>query len=277
MANSQDITPDNGLPGFSVGKFKSYINRTGTLPVNRFYMELVMPPVLFNCPITIDGQQKTFDQAFSRDIAFRAESLKAPGVAINFTPVNRHGVGPLQKFPYNAQFTDMSVDFLADKQSFVWIFFYNWLNNIFHYSHDMENPLEDFTRFRANYMVDYATDVYLHVYDYDGVLSTTLHLLDAYPVSMNDVALAWDNNNRLMRITVTFAYRHWKMENVDLHDCSTRPISVPRLSIPKYAQTIQSAEPGFTLGTSTPEDPRALRPTTENAIMNGLVGTSGGG
>lgn len=279
MANSQDVgLEDNGLPGFHVDKFKAYMNKTGNLPVNRFYVELVMPPIMSSCPISVNGQQKTFSQAFGRDVAFRAESVRAPGVAINFTNVNRYGVGPMQKFPYNAQFTDLSMSFLADKESMIWIFFYNWLNNIFKYSSNDEGPMEDASRYRANYMVDYATEIYLHVYHYNGELSTTLKLIDAYPVSMNDVALSWDTNNQLMRITVTFTFRTWKMENVQLQDCFTTPVSVPRLSIPKYSQPITEVKPerpGFTLGVSTPDDPNALDPNLPNAYTNGLAGVGG--
>ena len=230
--------------GFNIQKFKGYIGKTGYLPVNRYLLELRVPPVMVGATIVDDDKETKFNQDFSRDLSFRAESIRAPGVAISFDSVNRYGVGPIQKMPFNAQFTDISVSFLADKDSLVWKFFYAWLNNIFQYSYS-EGPDEDFTRYRVNYMKDYATDIYIQVYDVDGEVSTNIQLIDAYPISMNDVNLAWDTNNQTMKITVTFTFRHWKLKDIKVPNRATPPTPVAPLFVPSKGTSVQSATRGI--------------------------------
>lgn len=227
--------------GFNIQEFKGYIGKTGYLPVNRYVVELRVPPIMSGATIVEEGKETKFNQDFARDLSFRAESIRAPGIAISFDSVNRYGVGPIQKFPFNAQFTDISVNFLADKDSLVWKFFYAWLNNIFQYSNE-DGPNQDYTRYRLNYMKDYATDIYIHVYDVDGAVSTNIQLIDAYPISMNDVNLAWDANNQTMKITVTFTFRHWKLKDVKVPNRATAPVPVAPLTITKKATTVQSVK-----------------------------------
>ena len=217
---------------FNLADFKGYLAKTGTLPTNRFAIEIPVPKVLFGAEVVVNNNRRPMP-GFTEDLQFRAESITAPGVTLDMTNVNRYGIGPIQKFPFNANFTPVSIAFLADKDSLVWIFFYNWLNNIFSYSHDDSNPSADFLRYRANYMVDYVVDPKILIYDYDAVLSTSIQLIDAYPISMNEVNLSWSDNNQLMRITVSFAYRHWRITNADMEDNSTKSPGVPGLKIPQ--------------------------------------------
>lgn len=226
---------------FNVSEYKSYLTKTGTLPTNRFYVEIPVPRVLFNSEVVVNNTRRSMP-AFGKDMSFRAESIRAPGVSLNISNVNRYGIGPIQKFPYNANFTDTSITFLADKESLVWIFFYNWLNNIFSYSHD-DSPSADYLRYRSNYMVDYAVDTKIHVYDYDGKLSTSVELIDSYPISMNDINLSWGDNNQLMKVTVTFAFRHWRITTSTMADNSTKAPGVPSLTIPYRQETLAGATP----------------------------------
>lgn len=226
---------------FNLADFKSYLSKTGTLPTNRFAVEIPVPKVLFGAEVVVNNWRRPMP-GFSEDLQFRAESITAPGVTLDMTNVNRYGIGPIQKFPFNANFTPVSITFLADKDSLVWIFFYNWLNNIFSYSYDDANPNADFLRYRANYMVDYVVDPKINVYDYDGVLSTTIQLIDAYPISMNEVNLSWSDNNQLMHITVSFAYRHWVITNAVMADNSTKSAGVPLLSIPQRSEILQTTK-----------------------------------
>ena len=265
---------------FNIKEFKAYLNNTGTLPTNRFFVEIPVPRVLLNSEVVVNNTRRPQVQ-FTQDLQFRAESVRTPGVTLLFDQVNRYGIGPTQKFPHNANFTDTSISFIADKDSLVWIFFYNWLNNIFSYTgYDyMSNDDASALRYRANYMSDYAVSVYIHVYDYDGKPSTNVELIDAYPVSINDVNLAWDTTNTLMRVTVTFAFRHWRLTNVNTSDASIKAPAPPNSNVPKQAQTVQS----ITLPTAFTAGPNQLgsfnnmntRDQKGVGIVMGIQGTAG--
>ena len=254
---------------FNLENFKSYLAKTGTLPTNRFAIEIPVPKVLFGAEVVVNNKKRPIP-GFTEDLQFRAESITAPGVTLDMTNVNRYGIGPIQKFPFNANFTPVSITFLADKDSLVWIFFYNWLNNIFSYSHDDANPSADFLRYRANYMVDYVVDPKIHIYDYDGVLSTSIQLIDAYPISMNEVNLSWSDNNQLMRITVSFAYRHWRIANADMADNSTKSPGVPGLSIPQRGRSLAE------IATDVKHSSNTFTNTLGEKVFTGGAGASDG-
>lgn len=227
---------------FDLEKFKSHLSKTGTLPTNKFEVDIPIPRVLYNTEVVVDNVRRP-QASFGETLSFRAESVRAPGVTLQTTAVNRYGYGPQQRFPYNANFTDSSMTFIADKQSLIWIFFYNWLNNVFAYTSPDSPNTESYLNYRSNYMYDYAVNTKINIYDNDGKPSTTVELIDSYPVSMNDIALSWGDNNQLKRITVTFAFRHWRLTNVITSDGSTKASGPDKLVIPPRGQTIQETTP----------------------------------
>ena len=101
-----------------------------------------------------------------------------------------------------------------------------------------------FRSYRANYKDDYATDIEIDVYSYDagsgsGVVSNRIKLIDAFPISMNDVNLDWSQNNSNLKITVTFTFSNWTMVNANRNNYTRE--SKPLTSfIPTRAQTVQS-------------------------------------
>lgn len=239
MAN----VPTMGEKGiFDIDTFKSHIAEWGTLPTSRYYMDIPLPNILRNCSSLMNDLQAE-NININDMLRFRAEHVRgAPGVTLNLTQVNRYGIGPLQKFPYNAQFNDMTITFLADKYSVVWGFFYNWLNSIFYYGHD-PNPEADGVRYRVSYMDDYVTTSQLNVYDYDGKPSTSIELIDFYPIAMADIDLAWGDVNQTKKINVTFTYRHWRMPFVEVCNDASRVTRPSVLNIPRNQRTIVSAKP----------------------------------
>lgn len=222
---------------FNVQTFKSHLEKTGTLPTNKFEVDIPVPRVLFNSEVIVDNYRRP-QPNFGEMLSFRAESVRVPGVTMQLTPVNRYGYGPIQRFPYNANFTDSAMTFIADKDSLIWIFFYNWLNNVFLYNSTDTLNTESYITYRSNYMIDYAVNTKINVYDNDGKPSTTVELIDSYPISLNDIALGWSDNNQLKRITVSFAFRHWRFTNVTTTDNSTKTSGPAQLVIPPKGQTV---------------------------------------
>ena len=147
---------------FDLETFKSHLSKTGTLPTNKFEVDIEIPRVLWNTEVLVNNLRRP-QVTFGETLSFRAESVRAPGVTLQTTAVNRYGYGPQQRFPYNANFTDSSMTFIADKQSLIWIFFYNWLNNVFAYT-SLDSPnTESYLNYRSNYMYDYAVKIKINI------------------------------------------------------------------------------------------------------------------
>ena len=115
---------------FSIKDFSTNISNKGVLHTNAFDVSFSIPTIL---------QNKSFNGTYLSDIpsliSFRAESARLPGVALAMADVNRYGIGVMEKMPYNAQFTDTSITFIADKQSSLYQVFYLWMNSIYGFTY----------------------------------------------------------------------------------------------------------------------------------------------
>jgi hypothetical protein len=235
---------------FDVGAFSSYISSTGTLPVNRFDVIIPPPRVLLTADLQKMGQPIDVNSITKNDLVLRAESVRVPGVAINVSQVNRYGIGPIQKFPNNGNFTDTSMTFLVDKDSVVWAFFYHWLNGVFAF--DEENPdntkEKDVNTYRTNYKEDYISNIDIDIYNFEGKsdgngkVSATIRLYDAFPTSMNDVTLDWGTTNSNLKLTVTFAFTDWVFVDTSRKTFPPRQAIAPIATVPPKAQTVQSVK-----------------------------------
>ena len=131
--------------------------------------------------------------------------------------VNRYGIGVMEKMPYNAQFTDTSITFIADKQSSLYQVFYLWMNSIYGFTYTGNSST--LPTFNTEYKDNYTVDITLNLYNGSTNNSTpiqTTRLLKAYPIYINEVNLDWAQQNQLFKFTVGFSFRNWTMDNVSL-------------------------------------------------------------
>ena len=188
--------------GFNVQDFVSNIQNNGVLQTNKFIVEIPMPGIFVSNPNTLEL------------IRFRANRARVPGVTLETTPVHRYGIGPTQKQPTNVNFTDDSITFLDDSLNTIWKFLYDWINGVFQFT-DPLTPSMLPAAYTLNYKMDdlgnsiYVVDILVHVFDNQGKNTTTTVLKQAYPISLNDVALSWGDNNTLLETTATFAFADW--------------------------------------------------------------------
>ena len=73
--------------------------------------------------------------------------------------------------------------------------------------------------FAVGYYHDYIGSVDIHTLDEQNNKRYGVQLVEAYPVSINEQALAYATNDTYQTLTVNFAYRYWK----NLTDEATLP------------------------------------------------------
>lgn len=228
---------------FDIKEFKAYLVETGTVPTNRYYVNIAVPRFIYNSQIIVNNTTRNLIN-ITKDLEFRAEKVTIPGTSINTVQVNRYGVGPQQRFGIGAVMNDITIDFLADREQLIWMFFYQWMNNVFAFNQIEPNDVdsqENYYSYRASYMDDYATTITAFIYNYDGGAqnSTTVEIYDAYPVDLQQIDLGWSDNNNLMKIRVKFSYRDWRIVNTSTTDGSSKaPEPIP-LSIPPRGNIVQ--------------------------------------
>jgi hypothetical protein len=196
---------------YNISEFKSNIGRYGIQPTNKFMTIMTAPLSINLSSFTVIAD--TFNTlSAERMIYLRSEQVKIPGVTIAGSDNKRYGVGVAQKMPHNVQFSDISMTFVADQEGIIYRYFYSWINQIVDFNGSVNYAG------RSSYMVgykdNYVTDIYIFVYDNYGNISKTITLYDAFPISMNEISLDWNQTNTVMKINVNFSYKEWSIDNV---------------------------------------------------------------
>jgi hypothetical protein len=201
---------------FNISSFSSNIGAYGVLPNSKFYV--MMPPsgvLMGTLQNTAELNGEGIDTAgLTRLMQFRAEQVRIPGLVLQTNDVRRYGLGVNEKMPHNAQFNDTSITFIADKNSSIYRYMYIWMTSIIDFAGtttNLRNPV-----FTAEYKDNYVTDIDIFVFDQEGFLSKQVTLYDAYPNALNDISLDWGNQNSLMKITVGFTFKNWKVDSANI-------------------------------------------------------------
>ena len=218
---------------FNVDAFKSEISTRGTLQTNKFEVEIPMPLKLVGLGF---GNSTSMLQV-------RAENVRLPGMSLDLTSVNRYGIGPKQRLPFNVNFTDNSITFIEDGQNTIWKYFYVWMNSIFDYSGLQQTRINTLPTYQVEYKKQYCTDIKVKVFDTVGTLITTLVMKEAYPTNLGDVGLSWADNNQLFRVNVGFTFREWYLDNFNLSGVNNmpQPVNLPSPQGPTVSNQVDLA------------------------------------
>ncbi|NBP03650.1 MAG: hypothetical protein EBU90_26855, partial [Proteobacteria bacterium] len=76
---------------------------------------------------------------------------------------------------------------------------------------DLINPKATFD---MNYKNDYVTPITVNQYNVKNQLTYSITLIDAFPVSVNQLDLDWSNENTHHKLAVTFAYHTWENNSI---------------------------------------------------------------
>ena len=237
--------------GFNISDFASSITQDGVIQTNKF--TAIIPNVPGLSP------------DISTLMAYRGEQCHIPGVTFDMQQINRYGVGPLQKFPTNVNFTENTLTFIDDSQNTIWKTFYNWMNYIFQYTgQSPSNNISD-ANYTVRYKSDYARNINIHLFNNSGENVTTIVLREAFPISINDINLSWADNNNLFRVIVTFAFTDWYEASAINYE--TAPLTIQSLLNPTRSSIVPAQQPQLVPAqnpsTPSPDDPSLYTPLTQ--------------
>lgn len=139
---------------------------------------------------------------FESDVKFRCISCSLPGRILNTT--DRMTYGPTRKIVTSTLFQDVTFSFIVSDDKNELNYFDKWHNYI------VDNSLFDFVQTHdVGYYDEYVGDIKITHFDKQNNLKYTISLIEAYPISVEEIPLSWDNNNEFIRVNVTVAYRNW--------------------------------------------------------------------
>lgn len=143
----------------------------------------------------------------AQQLVFRCETAELPSVSFG-TIDQKIGSNPVEKFPNQILYNDSTFTFIVSDDMSEKIFFDGWMQLI------NPNSTYDF-----KYKGDYSTTIQVNQYDNTGALTYTASLIDAYPISVNQLDLDWSSTDSHHKLSVSFAYTSW--QNTSLANLGT--------------------------------------------------------
>ena len=77
-----------------------------------------------------------------------------------------------------------------------------------------ERYVSNAASYLMGYKDGYSTDINIVIYDNTGIPVKVVTLYEAYPNSMNEIPLDWNNQNSLMKVTIGFTFKEWSMTGI---------------------------------------------------------------
>jgi hypothetical protein len=136
----------------------------------------------------------------SERLSFRCETAEMPGRTLATTEQKIHNI--TEKFPYQTTYNEMTLTFIVSDDMGEKEFFDAWI--------DFINPT---TNFNFKYKGDYSTTITISQYDVTNTTSFAVELIDAFPISVNQLDLDWSSDGH-HKLTVVMAYTYWKNANI---------------------------------------------------------------
>ena len=199
---------------FNIDSFKSNLQSHGYLKRNSFEVGVQTPNFMTGGNV-LNNNSETGLETIKNMLKFRIDQVSLPGVSIisGDTPV--YGIGPTQKMPYGAFFHDISFSVLLDKKAELYDFWYNWVRYVFEFN-GSESPGLRTPGFTTRYKDDYSSMMQIVVYDDEGNIAKRINLYEAFPSSVREVPISWNDNGDLLRIAVSITYSHFSVEGSDI-------------------------------------------------------------
>ena len=107
--------------------------------------------------------------------------------------------GPVNKVPYAAVHSDVTITFLLSESMSEKIFFERWMQSMID-----TTPQGIGGSFNVKYFDNYKSNVYIRQFD------VTIELVDSYPIIMNGVQMGWGDDS-LAKLSLQFAHRYYNI------------------------------------------------------------------
>tara|TARA_R110002167_G_scaffold280534_1_gene486103 strand:+ start:11 stop:628 length:618 start_codon:yes stop_codon:yes gene_type:complete len=178
----------------------------------------IVKPSLYEVMITGNGWNTVLgnaglDQATTRELIVHCESAKFPGSAIGTQPNRIYG--PVREFAYERIYSgDISLTFRMDESMNLRRIFDRWHSLIY------DSQSGDFS-----YYDDYKADILIFQYPTKQAESTAggatslpdarkpiygVRVNEAFPKSIGEIELGYDQTNTYMKQDIDFAFRSWE-------------------------------------------------------------------
>lgn len=213
--NGEIVVTGSKPTTFNINNFRTEIDNYGTVATHSYLVRFA-PFRSYNDDGNANELTKALNSymTINKDkLIMRCDNAILPGVSIiKEEAVRRYGYGPTEIVPYNVNFGDFTLQWIVDSNSEIVDFFNKWINLIV--NHDskggadmISHEFSAYEPYEVGFKDDYSNSK-VSVFVYDRQLNTTIeyNIFDAFPISIQSINMAWNDENQLMKYNVTFAF-----------------------------------------------------------------------
>lgn len=184
---------------FNINEFRSsFVDGEPASPAN-YEVNIVQIP-------RIGESEERYNDAVEGILKYRCNSCTLPGKQMLTT--DRLTYGPIRKIVTSSLYTDVRFSFIVSDNKTELIYFNRWHNSII--NNELNTGIQTHD---VEYYDSYTGTVVITHFDKQNKVKYKISLLEAYPISVEEIPLSWDNNNEFVRVEVTMAYKIWKHIN----------------------------------------------------------------
>lgn len=221
LGNSIGLNTNN-LPraaeGFDINGFRSQIIGDAGLLKNNLFLVNIQFPAQFA------STQTNLMKLTPRSLMMFCDQASLPGLSLSSEDGSRrYGTGTAEKMPYGAIFTDITLNFLADGQGEILKMYHNWFKFIVNYdtTKNFETGYNKADPYEVAYKDDYAASITITVFNEASDKIIEYKLNEVFPLFLGEIAMGWADNDSIMKIPVTFTYRDWQTNSMEITSVST--------------------------------------------------------
>lgn len=181
---------------FNINEFRSSFSDGEPASPTNYEVSIVQRP-------RIGALEEQKNVSAENILIFRCNACTLPGKQMLTS--DRLTYGPIRKIITSALYTDVRFSFIVSDNKQELRYFTRWHNSI------INNELNDGIQTHdVEYYDSYTGSVIITHFDKQNNIKYKISLLEAYPISVEEIPLSWDNNNEFIRVDVTMAYKIWK-------------------------------------------------------------------
>ena len=135
------------------------------------------------------------------DIGFMCTQMSFPGRS--FVTVDSRHIGTPFKLPYSTAYTDVAFTFNLSADLRERKYFEIW-----------QQTMVNVHMNSMNFYKEYVMPVHLMQLDKQGQVTYQITLVEAYPISIDDVNNSFASKDEVSTCSVTMAYRHWINQDI---------------------------------------------------------------
>ena len=177
-------------------------SRDGYSKANRYEVVIGLPSGTNNAEAGDSAQSGNLISQLhgetARRISFRCDSISLPGRNLR-TQMNGNIYGPPHEIVQGQTFAEVAASFYAGSDLAERYFFEEWQKVSY-------NP----ETYNINYYKEYVGAVEIYTLNEQGERTYGVRLEEAFPTTVDAIALGHASNNTINKVNVSFKYRYWR-------------------------------------------------------------------